>query len=94
MAIRKSWDEVVSPERKVFSSQLKARRNELSLTQLVLYERTGITPSHLSGMETGKSNPSLEQMAALARALDVDIRFFFEVDSRPLENEHSDEEMG
>lgn len=86
MASRKSWDEVVSPERKVFSSKLKARREALSLTQLELYERTGITPSHLSGMETGKSNPSLEQMAALARALDVDLIFFFEAESKPSQN--------
>jgi len=80
MTSRKSWEDLVSPERKAFAARLKARRKELSLTQVNMYERTGLAVSHISNLENAETNPSLEVMVNLARALDVNIKYFFEPD--------------
>lgn len=38
-----------------------------------LAQRVGVTPAHISKLETGKGTPSLSLLRKLARALDVDI---------------------
>lgn len=78
MTVRKRWDDLMSPERRRFATRLKARRKELGLTQIAIYERTGIAISYISNLEKGKVNPSLDIMVSLARALDVDLTHFFE----------------
>lgn len=78
MTSRKSWEDLVSPERKLFAARLKARRKELSLTQLNISQQTGLALSHISNLENAETNPSLEVMVSLARALDVNIKYFFE----------------
>lgn len=82
MTNRKSWEDLISPERKVFAARLKARRRELSLTQGSLSARTGLAMSHISNLENTETNPSLEVMAALARALEVNITYFFQADEQ------------
>lgn len=78
MTVRKRWDDLISPERRQFASRLKMRRKELGLTQQVIYEKTGIAISYISQLEKGEVNPSLEIMASLARALEVNLTYFFE----------------
>ena len=78
MTVRKRWDDLISPERRMFAARVKARRKELKLTQQVIFEQTGIAISYISQLENGEVNPSLEIMAALARALDVDLTYFFQ----------------
>jgi transcriptional regulator with XRE-family HTH domain len=79
MTSRKGWEDLISPERKVFAARLRARRKELLLTQVNICEQTGLAVSYLSNLENAEANPSLEVMANLARALDVDIKYFFEI---------------
>jgi len=78
MTVRKRWDDLISSERKRFAARLKARRKELGLTQQAIYEKTGIAISYISNLEKGGVNPSLDIMVSLARALDVDLTYFFE----------------
>ena len=78
MTVRKRWDDLISSERRRFAVRLKARRKELGLTQQAIYEKTGIAISYISNLEKGGVNPSLDIMVSLARALDVDLTYFFE----------------
>lgn len=78
MTVRKRWDDLISPERRRFAERLKARRKAMRITQHALFDATGIAISYISRLEKGEVNPSLEIMAALARALEVDLVFFFE----------------
>ena len=78
MTVRKRWDDLISPERRLFAARLKARRKELKLTQQAVFEKTGIAISYISNLEKGEVNPSLEIMASLARALEVELAYFFE----------------
>ena len=78
MTVRKRWDDLISPERRRFAARVKARRKELKLTQQAVFDKTGIAISYISLLEKGEVNPSLEIMAALARALDVELPYFFE----------------
>jgi len=78
MTARKRWDDLIPPERRRFATRLKARRKELGLTQAAIYDKTGIAISYISNLEKGDVNPSLDIMASLARALDVDLTHFFD----------------
>ena len=78
MTVRKRWDDLISPERRLFAARFKARRKELMLTQKAVFEKTGIAISYISNLEKGEVNPSLEIMASLARALEVELAYFFE----------------
>jgi transcriptional regulator with XRE-family HTH domain len=59
--------------RKRFGERVRLRRKELGISQPQLSEKTGIAASHISNVESGWSNPSLELMARLVRALDVEL---------------------
>lgn len=58
--------------------QLKDRRTELGLSQQDVAERAGMTRANYAHIERGRHEPNLEQIAAIAKALDVnpDINFF------------------
>ena len=51
------------------------RAREISQEELSL--RSGCTRGYLSGIETGKKNPSIEFLAKLAKSLDSDMSEFF-----------------
>jgi transcriptional regulator with XRE-family HTH domain len=53
---------------------LREWRKRRRLSQLDLALDAGVSPRHLSFIETGKSNPSAEMVLALARKLEVPIR--------------------
>ena len=50
-------------------NNIKKARFEKSITQIVLYKRTGIWPSRLSLIENGHIEASDEEKEKLARAL-------------------------
>jgi len=51
--------------------RIKARREELGLTQLQLAQALGVTPQHISVIEKNKRAPSLGSLAKLAEELGV-----------------------
>jgi transcriptional regulator with XRE-family HTH domain len=57
---------------------LRRIRNEKSLTQEELAHKAGIHQTYLSGMESGKRNPSIALLGRVADALGVDIQLLFE----------------
>lgn len=52
-------------------------RRALRLTQARLAERVGLQPETISRLETGAAMPSIERLAAVAAALDVDLHDLF-----------------
>lgn len=63
-------DEATSTLGKLIGDNTRRRRAELSMTQAELAERTGIAASHLSYIEHGKANPTIEVLEHLAEGLD------------------------
>ena len=56
--------------------RLKKRRTELGLTLRQLAEETNLTPSFISQLERGITNPSLNSIQRLADALKVPFMYF------------------
>ncbi len=56
-----------------FGANARARRNALKLSQAELSERTGLAASHLSFIENGRANPTMEVMEKLAAGLGVSL---------------------
>ena len=57
--------------RRQFGQHLRSLRNEHGLSQEQLSHDTGIARRYLSGIERGEANPTIDLLAALAEALDV-----------------------
>jgi transcriptional regulator with XRE-family HTH domain len=53
---------------------LRAWRGKRGMSQMALALAAGVSPRHLSFVETGKSNPSAELVMALTRCLDLNLR--------------------
>ena len=53
-------------------------RQKANLTQEKLAEKIGLTPNHLSRIETGRHNPYFETIMLAAKELDVPIDAFLE----------------
>lgn len=58
--------------------RLRALRDERGLTLAQLGQQVGLSASYLSQVERGVTTPSLSRLTAIATALDVEVRFFFE----------------
>jgi DNA-binding XRE family transcriptional regulator len=58
-------------ERTEFGSRLRARRRELDITQEELSERIGRSQPCLSQWESGRREPSLSDLANLAKCLEI-----------------------
>lgn len=54
---------------KVFSANLRTRRQELGLSQAALAEEMGISQNHVCLYETGGRRPTLATLAAFSEAL-------------------------
>ena len=67
------FDRAGAEERARFGQRVQAKRKKLGWTQPMLFERTGVAVSHISGIERGEVNPSLEVMVILARVLDEEL---------------------
>ncbi|MEJ7928144.1 helix-turn-helix transcriptional regulator [Sphingobium sp. AN641] len=62
-------DDAASKLAKRLGENCRARRTQLKMSQAELSERSGIAASHLSYIEHGKANPTLEVMEHLAEGL-------------------------
>jgi transcriptional regulator with XRE-family HTH domain len=61
-------------QRKEFGLCLRAARDKAGITQSQLSEMTGVQQKHISKIEHGKINVTLDTMTILAKALDLDVR--------------------
>lgn len=57
---------------------IKIKRQELDLCQFELAERVGVTQTHISDIERGKRNPSVELLIKIAKALKYDVNYLTE----------------
>jgi len=55
-----------------FGARVRAQRRAVGMTQEALAHRAGVHRSYVGSLETGGRNPSLETIARLATALEVD----------------------
>jgi transcriptional regulator with XRE-family HTH domain len=69
MVERIQLEDAASPLARLFGQRLRARRMALQLTQVMLFEQTGVAASYISLIERGRSNPSLDIIEALSRAV-------------------------
>jgi transcriptional regulator with XRE-family HTH domain len=60
--------------------RLRALRKEQGLTLVQLGQQVGLSASYLSQIERSVTTPSLARLTTIARALDVEVRYFFEDD--------------
>jgi transcriptional regulator with XRE-family HTH domain len=58
--------------RKLVGENVKTARIASGMTQEELAERSGFSQQYLSGLESGKRNPTIVTIYELARALGVD----------------------
>ncbi|PZU06516.1 helix-turn-helix transcriptional regulator [Sphingomonas sp.] len=63
-------EDYVQPVARLFGERLKQRRQALGLTQIQMFERTGITAAYISLIERGRANPTLDMMVKLAEAVE------------------------
>lgn len=57
-----------------FSRQIRERRKFLKITQIELAEITGISRRSLQEIESGKSNPSVNQLLKILEALGMEMK--------------------
>ena len=68
----------MSDNKKLIGERISSLRKARHMTQSELAERVGIDSQHVSRLETGKYYPSFESLELMAKALDVELREFFE----------------
>ena len=61
-----------TPRQRELGDRIRARRQKLGISQETLALRAGINRSYVGSLEAGERNPSLENVARLAVALDID----------------------
>jgi transcriptional regulator with XRE-family HTH domain len=61
------------PDYSQIGAQLRTRRQQLGLSLRVLAERLGVSPSLISQIERGRSNPSVSTLYSLVAELDVSL---------------------
>lgn len=66
-----------------FHENLKAARKKAGLTQLELAKKIGTTKSTISLYESGKREPDILRLKAIADALDVTCDFLLGIESIP-----------
>ena len=67
-----------TPLQRELGDRVRQRRHELEMTQSGLAERAEIHYSYIGALESGTRNPSVDLVARLARALEVDLGVLFE----------------
>lgn len=68
----------MSASQESFGKRLKKTREEMGFTLKALEARAGISATHISEIERGKTSPTIGALARVADALDKDVAFFFE----------------
>jgi transcriptional regulator with XRE-family HTH domain len=66
-------DEAASELAKKLGENCRERRAQLKMSQAELSQRSGIAASHLSYIEHGKANPTLEILEHLAEGLSCSV---------------------
>lgn len=74
-AFRAEWD-ALEPERQIMKAIIDGRE-EKSLTQKQLAEKTGITQADISRLENGTGNPSIRTLKRLAAGLGMTLKVEF-----------------
>lgn len=62
----------------LIGSRLQKLRTKRKITQKALSEKSGISRSYLADVEHNRCNPSLDTIEALANALKLDLKSFFD----------------
>ena len=70
---------------KAFGRRLKSIREAASLTQEQVAERTHGDAKYISALENGRSSPTLDTIAGLAKALNVPVSDFVLLDGEDLD---------
>lgn len=73
---------LVKTTRKLLGGRIKELRKLRKLSQEGLSEGVGIDPKHLSRIEVGRGFPSLDTLEKIAMVLKVEIKDFFEFNSK------------
>ncbi|WP_074733363.1 helix-turn-helix domain-containing protein [Halobacillus karajensis] len=76
---------------KSFGKHLKSVRLELGFSQEELAFRAGLDPTYISGVETGKRNPTITTVYQIAGALEISAQELLPEISEPGRKENSDE---
>ena len=71
----KEW-QAIQPEIEITRAMIKARA-ELGLTQKQLAEKTGIDQAHISRLENGNYNPSLDFLKRIAKGIGKELHIEF-----------------
>ncbi len=67
---RKLYNRKVTPARKASGLKVRMRRYEIGITQEELTEKADLHPTYVGSVERGERNITLENIIALAKALD------------------------
>lgn len=62
----------ITPRQRAFGDRVRAYRHDLRLSQDDLALKANVNRSYIASLEGGQRNPSLELIAKLAAALEVD----------------------
>ena len=81
-------------DNEVLGQRLKACRTEAGMTLKAMEARAGVSATHISEIERGKTSPTIGALEKMARALDRDLTYFLETEAldeithqRPFERE-------
>ena len=82
--VREGWDEQVEESIRAAKIGAKIRRLRLkrSMGLVELGQRTGLSASFLSQLETGRVVPTLRNLSRIALAFEQDLNYFFQSDRR------------
>ena len=69
-----------------FGASVRAKRIEQGLSQEILAEKVGITPTHIKHIESGHRNPSFEVLYKIAAILNLSIDKAFFPDTMTTEH--------
>lgn len=61
-----------TPRQRLFGDRVRSERQRQGVSQEALAHRSGIARAYIGSLESGERNPSLDTIARLAAALDVD----------------------
>lgn len=75
-------EDFVITTKKLLGRRIKELRKLRKLSQERLSEGVGIDPKHLSRIEVGRGFPSLDTLEKIAMVLKVEMKDFFEFDSK------------
>ena len=73
----------------MLKDRLRDARNAAGMTQSVLADRCGVDKSAISGYEIGRSEPNMEMLSRLMRALGVDANYLLQDEMAAYHIDHS-----